>query len=176
MRAIQCLGCNAHLAIPGARKCPRCGAAIPAVEITPAIRPAPAPAQSATLAAGAPQSVAGPLLGMLAALVIFGFIALIAYRVAVPSHEKIREQALSKALVACQFAIQSTAQYGGADMPPYVPNHAGAENDEFYFAWPTGSFEFTNGFGAKVRMSASCIGTLSTGKITALTINGKDVI
>lgn len=103
-------------------------------------------------------------------------VILIGYSIAVPSPEKVRKQAVDKALVACQLAIKSLAQYGGADLPPYVPNNARGQDDEFYFAWPRGSFEFTNGFGAREKMSASCTGTLSTGKITSLTVNGKDVI
>lgn len=96
------------------------------------------------------------------------------YRVAVPSESKIRDRAVSAALYQCQRAIQLTAQYGDADRPPYTKNYGRA--DEFYFAWPRGSFEFTNGFGAREKMSASCNGVLSTGEIKSLTVNSNDIL
>jgi hypothetical protein len=108
----------------------------------------------------------------LSALVIL--IGLIVYRVAVPSESQLHDRAVSAALYKCQRAIQSIAQYGGADMPPYTRNYG--KGDEFYFAWPRGSFEFANAFGAREKMSASCNGILSTGEIKNLTVNGKDFL
>lgn len=84
------------------------------------------------------------------------------------------ERRVSDALHKCQQLILATAQYGDANRPPPTSNHG--KDDEFYFAWPKGSFEFTNGFGAKVRMSASCMGSIATGAVTSLTINGKQII
>jgi hypothetical protein len=101
-------------------------------------------------------------------------IGLIIYKVAAPSESKTRDQAVSTALYQCQRAIHSTAQYGGADTPPFAKNYG--KGDEFYFAWPRGSFEFANGFGAHEKMSASCNGILSTGEIKGLTVNGKNIL
>lgn len=77
----------------------------------------------------------------------------------------------SLALVRCQDAILARAEFGDVERPPPVRNHG--RGDEFYFAWPSGSFHFVNGFGAKVPMSASCIGSRSRRAITSLTINGQ---
>lgn len=99
-------------------------------------------------------------------------IGLIGYRAFVPSESQRYDRAVSDALHLCQRAIASVAEYGDADTPPYTRNYG--TQGEFYFAWPQGSFEFTNGFGAKVKMSASCNGKVSTGEITSLTVNGKD--
>lgn len=101
-------------------------------------------------------------------------VCLIIYRVIVPSDAKVRDRAVSAALFGCQKAIKSTAQYGDAEMPPYAKNHG--SGDEFYFAWPKGSFEFANGFGSREKMSASCIGAISTGEIKQLTVNSKDIL
>jgi hypothetical protein len=101
---------------------------------------------------------------------ILGFIG---YRLIVPSAEQEQARQERQALVACQQAIQAQAQYGAAEAPPYTSNHGTGR--EFYFAWPTGSFSFSNGFGARVNMSASCIGDLGTGTITQLTVNGKTI-
>ena len=59
-------------------------------------------------------------------------------------------------------------------MPPYSKNWG--KGDEFYFAWPTGSFYFKNGFGASVPMSASSIGRISTEQVEQLTLNGKTIV
>jgi hypothetical protein len=110
----------------------------------------------------------------LAALVccipIVGFIA---YRLVVPSADQVHARQVQRALLACQQAIQAQARFGGAEMPPYTRNHG--SGNEFYFAWPTGSFTFVNGFGAAETMSASCIGDVDTSTITQLTINGHTI-
>ncbi len=79
---------------------------------------------------------------------------------------------MADALANCQISITKTAEYGDAERPPFAENYG--KGDEFYFAWPKGAFHFTNGFHAKVPMSASCIGSLHAGAITSLTVNGKD--
>lgn len=78
------------------------------------------------------------------------------------------------ALRLCQQTIHGLAEFGGADTPPYATNYG--KGDEFYFAWPRGSFEFTNGYGAKLPMSASCIGSIRRFEIEHLTINAKTII
>jgi hypothetical protein len=165
MAAIQCPGCKAHLSVPGLVNCPRCQTYLSPPHLAPTRAPAP-PLMT--------KAKATNLLGMVVIAGIGISVAAIVYRLAFPSQEDVRAKASSQALVGCQFAIQSAAQYGGADLPPPVQNGSRPQDDEFYFAWPPGSFEFSNGFGAKEKMSASCIGTLSTGAIKQLTINGKD--
>jgi hypothetical protein len=66
------------------------------------------------------------------------------------------------------------AEYDKAETPPYSKNWA--KGDEFSFAWPRGSLYFKDGLGAAVPMSASCAGTVFTGEIFHLNLNGKDVI
>jgi len=110
--------------------------------------------------------------GVLIAIALL--VGLIAYRVVVPSDEKLRAQKVSAALLQCQQRIASLAEYGDAEMPPYAKNYG--KGDEFYFAWQRGSFHFRNGFGAPVKMSASCIGDLSTGEIKQLTVNSKSIL
>ncbi|WP_409266854.1 hypothetical protein [Massilia sp. BHUDP2] len=106
-------------------------------------------------------------------VVIAVLVILIGYRVVVPSEEKKHAQKVSAALLNCQQRIAGLAEYGGAEAPPYTKNYG--KGDEFYFAWGRGSFHFQNGFGAKVPMSASCIGSVSTGQIEQLTLNGKTI-
>lgn len=165
MKAVQCKGCGAFLSIKGLVNCPRCQAYLDP--------PDHAKQNEAKSVNGLKMS---EWLGVLALIGIAAMIALIIKLVFFPSAEKTREdskrQRIIAALTQCQNAIKSTAKYGGAESPPYAQNHG--SGDEFYFAWPTGSFHFTNGFGAREKMSASCIGSLSTGSITQLTINGKD--
>lgn len=179
MPAVQCPGCKAYISVPGLYDCPLCKGPLP----TPFLDKKKAVVPQSVYST-APSFTASKLTSTSAknALVLAGAGALvlcigaIIYSVVFPSAAKQRQAAVGKALVGCQYAIKSTAQYGNADMPPYVPNHARSQDDEFYFAWPRGSFEFTNGFGAREKMSASCTGTLSTGEIKSLTVNGKDVI
>ena len=101
-------------------------------------------------------------------------IALIAYRVVVPSEETLHARKVSAALFQCQQLILGQATYGDAETPPYAPNYG--KKGEFYFAWQRGSFHFKNGYGAPEKMSASCTGDLSTGEITHLTVNAKTII
>jgi hypothetical protein len=110
------------------------------------------------------------LVAMFCCIPIVGFIA---YRLAVPSADQAHARQVQRALLACQQAIQAQARFGGAEMPPYTRNHG--SGNEFYFAWPTGSFTFSNQFGAAEKMSASCIGDVDTGTITQLTINGHTI-
>lgn len=164
MPAAVCTECGAHVAIDGATNCPRCNGRLQNPTDTH-------PAQFASASSAMGFSA---WLGLLALGVIVALLGLIVYRLIVPSEESIRRELTVAALIKCQRAIQSVAQYGDADTPPYAQNHG--KGDEFYFAWPRGSFEFANGFGAREKMSASCTGTLSTGEIKSLTINGKDII
>jgi hypothetical protein len=190
MAGVTCTGCGAHVTVRGLTKCPICGIPMEPIldeRIKTATRPAPVRESvrvmppPTVLAAPSPARPHGAsLLGakewfaiiVLSAIAIL--VGLIAYRVAVPSESKLRDRAVSAALYQCQRAIQMTAQYGGADLPPYAKNNGG--KDEFYFTWPRGSFEFSNGFGAREKMSASCTGDLTTGEIKHLTVNAKDII
>lgn len=120
--------------------------------------------------AGSSSHVAGIVIGS-AVVLFFGFLF---FRMAVPSEEQIRKERVARALLACQKSLVGQALFGNAEMPPPVANYG--SGDEFYFTWPIGSFYFKNGFGASIKMSASCIGDISTGKIRQLTLNGKDVL
>lgn len=86
--------------------------------------------------------------------------------------EKEHKHQVSTALVVCQRMIANTAKFGEADTPPYVANEG--TGDKFEFAWPHGSFEFSNGFGARVKMSATCRGTLSPLEVQYLSVNGEE--
>jgi hypothetical protein len=121
-----------------------------------------------------PVSGMNTALGLVAIGVIALFVCAFIYHVINPTADDVHRNKAMAALGRCQEAIHALAEYGGADTPPYTKNWG--KGNEFYFAWPRGSFEFTNGFGAKVKMSASCSGDLETGVITDLTVNGKDVI
>jgi hypothetical protein len=105
---------------------------------------------------------------------ILACLGMIGSRIISPSPEQIQDRKVAAALLACQKQIIAHSKFGDAEQPPFSQNHG--SGNEFYFAWPTGSFHFKNGFGASVKMSASCIGDLSTGEIKALTLNGEDVL
>lgn len=154
MASIQCPGCKAHITVPGLINCPRCQTFMD----PPFLREH----QAKAAAAHSRPSLLGPrewfAFGALAAIVVL--VGLIVYRVAVPSDSQVHDRKVSAALLACQQRIAGLAEFGGAEMPPYSKNWG--KGDEFYFAWPTGSFHFKNGFGASVPMSASCVGTVST--------------
>lgn len=177
MAAVKCAGCGTFISARGLENCPKCRAPIAPIPDSrlpesPNTRKIPranhAPGQAAV-------SNVGAIIGGICVLGIVISIGVIGWGITNPSTEKIRKRALAEALVQCQEAIKSTAAYGGADMPPYAKNY-GSADDEFYFAWPRGSFEFTNSFGGKELMSASCTGILSTRTITHLTVNSRDVI
>lgn len=178
---VTCTGCGAHVTVRGLDQCPICRIPIaPIVDarITPNAPP-PTPSPSLPLRAGKVKMVSAPMSGkdwfaIITISVIVIFVCLIIYRVIVPSSEKLHDRAVGAALLNCQQTIKLTAQYGDAETPPYAKNYG--KGDEFYFAWPRGSFEFTNGFGAREKMSASCIGVISTGEIKQLTINAKDIM
>ena len=179
MPAVQCPSCKAHISVPGLYDCPLCKGPLPTpfVEKKNAVVPPPVYGAAPSFTASKPTSQSARNVLVLAGAGALVFcVGVIIYSVVFPSAEKQRKAAIGKALVACQYAIKALAQYGNADLPPYVPNHARSQDDEFYFAWPRGSFEFANGFGAREKMSASCTGTLSTSTIKSLTVNGKDVI
>lgn len=168
MASIQCPGCKAHITVPGLINCPRCQTFMD---------PAFLREHQAQLAAAALPKAS--LLGarewlgfaVLAAIVLL--VGLMVYRAVVPSASQLHDRAVASALVACQQRIAGLAEFGGAETPPYTKNWG--KGDEFYFAWPTGSFHFKNGFGTNVPMSASCTGFVSTGEIMRLTLNGNDI-
>lgn len=159
---VQCPGCKAHLSLSAALACPRCQTALPR-----------APAPNLTTKRHTTTASAGHKAGVGALLCCIPILGFIGYRLAIPSAGQEQARQVGRALLACQQAIQAQAQYGGADTPPYVRNYGTA--GQFYFAWPTGSFAFPNGFGARTKMSASCIGDLETGTITQLTLNGQTI-
>jgi hypothetical protein len=172
MPAIQCPGCKAHVSVKGLINCPLCQTFLD----PPFLRELDKADAKKNRAILSPQSVLGPKewLGLFAIGVIMLGVAMIIYRVAVPSDAQLYDRKVSAALVACQQRIAGLAEYGDAETPPYTKNHG--KGDEFYFAWGSGTFHFKNGFGASVKMSASCIGSLSTGEITQLTLSGKQVL
>jgi|GEM_PF-3352720 len=188
MATIQCSGCKAHLSITGSLACPRCQTPLPAskklAEKSQSSRRPGSLTSSveSELASGAPLTKQ-PAPASTAAKDIFAYtvlgaivvcIVLIAYRVIVPSDETVHARKVSAALLACQQRIAGLAEFGGADQPPYAKNYG--KGNEFYFAWSRGTFHFTNAFGARVAMSASCVGDVDSGQIKHMTLNGKDVI
>jgi hypothetical protein len=173
MTAIQCPGCNAHVSVKSATNCPRCQAHLPrsapatsgngkdsalrddgwkpSTSTAPHARHAtvaPAVSTAAPTSSNARNVFAYAVLGAIAVL-----IALIAYRLVVPSEDKLYARKVSAALLQCQQRIAGLAEFGGAETPPYTKNYGKA--DEFYFAWQRGSFHFMNGSGAQEKMSAS---------------------
>lgn len=170
MVGITCEKCGAHVTVRGLSKCPICKEAIKPIATQVIVDRVPPPVVSSKSTLGGPTIIVVIGVGIAALSLAWAANKIFSP----PSQESIRNQAVGAALLQCQQAILRTAQYGDAETPPYVQNHG--REDEFYFAWPRGQFEFTNGFGAKVPMSASCIGVLSTGEIKSLTVNGKDIL
>ena len=83
----------------------------------------------------------------------------------------------NKALAACKRAITEAI---GASRSVTIPdsqnyNSGTVDPDEFYFAWPHGSFKIETNSGVR-DMSASCTGSLGNSKIDHVTINGRDII
>jgi hypothetical protein len=156
---VQCPGCSAHISIASAVSCPRCSTALP--------RPG-----AAALTTNR-HTGTGNTFGLAALVCCVPLLGYIIYQVAAPSPGQLEERQVQQALATCQRAIRTQALYDGADRPPYVPNRGGA--GEFQFVWPSGSFHFTNAFGARLKMSASCSGDLRTGTITGLTVNGQTI-
>jgi hypothetical protein len=154
MATLTCTGCGAHLALSGRADCPRCHTALPgpAASTTPHVPPH-----------------AGSLMPRLALAVIVVLVVLIGYRVAVPSAAQQYERHVASALYTCQHALSGRLPSGTT--PPFTRNFG--SGDEFYFAWPAGSIPLPDG---STGFSASCIGRVSTGQITQLTINGRDVL
>lgn len=167
MAATKCTGCGAHIAVRGLSSCPKCSAPIAALA-DERVRGNSVPV-SGQISTGRIYIL--PIVGMVAAI---SLLALFGWRIMNPSEEKLRARAISVALANCQTAIASTAKFGNSDTPPAAKNY-GSTDDEFYFAWPRGSFEFSNAFGGRVKMSASCTGKLTPFEIQHLTINGADI-
>lgn len=176
MAAIKCRKCNTYISVRGIAKCPKCQTEF-ATEDTTKIE---AKVAGRTPLAGATQTGNHSSSPVWLGFVVLGGIVISAAAIITSllssSPEKQRKELIGLALVKCQYAVQSTAKFGGGDLPPYVKNNSRDMDDEFNFGWPRGSFYFTNGFGAREAMSASCTGTLSTGKIMNLTINAKDML
>ena len=178
---VTCSGCGAHVTVRGLDQCPICRIPIAPIVDARISRKAPSSTTNPSLPlwigrvkmASAPVSGKNWFAAIMLSIIIIS-VCLIIYRMIVPSSEKLHEIAVGEALINCQKTIKLTAKYGSADSPPYAKNYG--KGDEYYFAWPRGSFEFTNGFGAREKMSASCIGKISTGEIKHLTINAKDII
>lgn len=168
MASIQCPGCKAHITAPGLINCPRCQTFMD----PPFLREH----QAQLAAAALPKASllgAREWLGFAVLAVIALLVGVAVYRAVVPSPSQLHDRAVASALLACQQRIAGLAEFGGAEMPPYSKNWG--KGDEFYFAWPTGSFHFRNGFGASVPMSASCTGIVSSGEILHLTLNGTEI-
>lgn len=178
MAGVKCAGCGTHITVRGLSACPICKAPVEPIADSRLGGVTKGNVSKGKTTASHPSTTRLSLGHWVGLVCIFGIvvsIAVIIWSIANPSPEKLRKRALADALVKCQYAIKGTAAHGGAELPPYAKNY-GTLADEFYFAWPRGSFEFQNGFGGKELMSASCIGVLSTGTITQLTINGKDIL
>jgi len=73
------------------------------------------------------------------------------------------------ALLVCQKAIASVAQFGKKEYPPYPLVQSG--EDAFIFLWKSGDFYFKNAFGVDVPQSARCEVNKSTGRIQYLTVS-----
>lgn len=180
MAGVTCIGCGAHVTVRGLLKCPICQ-----IPMKPIIGDYQARSEAQAIEAP-PRQPPIPkvkvahvmsLMDWFAAITVSALavlICLIVYRVIVPSESQLQDRAVSSALYQCQKHIHSLATFGGSDMPPPTANNGA--NDEFYFAWPRGSFEFANAFGGREKMSASCLGTVSTGEIKQLTLNAKDIL
>ena len=177
MAAVKCPGCGAYISVRGVVACPKCQAPVEPISDMRLsdTRKEPPKIFNSTKTKSGQGSPIVPIIGGVCILGIIISFGLIGWSLANPSAEKLRKRSISAALVQCQYAIKSTAAYGGADLPPFSKNYA-SDGDEFYFAWPRGSFEFSNGFGGRQLMSASCTGVLSTGTITHLTVNAKDIV
>lgn len=182
MAAIKCTGCGTYISVKGMVNCPKCGAYLSPPHHTPTPASVPKAIPGAPKMAGSPTPKTSLKISdyftILGVTSLAGVIAFVVYMVAFPSAEKKEQDAYTSAVRAalfqCQTAIASTAKYGGSDTPPYVKNNG--SKDDFYFAWPRGSFYFTNAYGAKEAMSASCNGSLKDGTISSMTLNAKDLI
>lgn len=174
MTGVTCAACGAHVTVRGLSKCPICRGPIKPILDPKSSGGVPPPVFANKSAPSNPLNLI--LLRNAAIVGIVAFAAVWTARAifSAPSPEKLQREAVGAALYRCQQAILKTAEYGGAETPPFVQNHG--RGKEFYFAWSRGKFEFSNGFGARIPMSASCIGNLDTGEITSLTINARDII
>jgi len=172
MAAVQCPSCKAHITVPGLIDCPLCQTHLN----PPFLRELREKEARANRATANAQRIQGAKQWLILAAfgVVIALVGYLVYSVVVPSEGQLHARKVSAALLACQQRIAGLAEYGEAETPPYVKNFG--KDDEFYFAWQRGSFHFKNGFGASVPMSASCIGSVSTGEIRQLTLNSRPVI
>lgn len=78
-----------------------------------------------------------------------------------------------EALVDCQMAIKAVSRDRSKVSAPYRKS-SGTGPGDYFFAWPSGAgLEMPNGLGIVMPATAACYHDGK--KITALTINGKDV-
>jgi hypothetical protein len=172
MAAVECPGCKANITVPDLINCPLCQTPLN----PPFLRELREKETRANRAAANAERIQGAKQWLI--LAVFGVVIALAgylvYSVVVPNEGQLQARKVSAALLACQQRIAGLAEYGEGETPPYVKNFG--KGDEFYFAWQRGSFHFKNGFGASVPMSASCIGSVSTGEIQQLTVNGKTML
>ena len=169
MAAHKCAGCGTFLTGKYLTTCPRCGTAFnPADRYKKTQATLPASIPSASISSRSSSESIGRII--IVSVTVVAAVAI--YANWSPSTNRQQAIDISSSLRVCQDAILSQAKFGDSETPPAVPNHG--SGDEFYFAWPHGSFHFKNGFNASVKMSASCIGKISTGQITSLTVNGQD--
>ena len=178
MNGITCPTCGAHITVRGLDLCPICRNPIPNFvqkDLPPWSLSIYFSLRARVVAAGIGHLKLRRWLFGTCILFIVACLATILWASANPSPKKISEIAALKALNACRSAILSNAAYGGAYRPPYVKNDSSSK-DTFLFSWPYGSLEFVNGFGAKVKMSATCAGKISPLEITDVTLNGHKII
>jgi predicted RNA-binding Zn-ribbon protein involved in translation (DUF1610 family) len=89
-----------------------------------------------------------------------------------------KEVGIGTALATCQNIIAEVSKYPAKADVPFVQNQSAKYDPEYYFAWgpSTKHAMLMNGLGLMAPTSASCNVNRLTGKITALTINGKTVL
>lgn len=75
------------------------------------------------------------------------------------------------AMSACQWLLGEAVTYKIVKKPGLAENTGGG--DTFLFLWPTGSFILQNGFGAEVRSSMGCSGSLSKCQIEIFVVNDR---
>ncbi|WP_180188109.1 hypothetical protein [Achromobacter insuavis] len=78
------------------------------------------------------------------------------------------------AITACQLALRGAAMNPSQAKIPYrKPTESGGS---YLVSWPLGAgLQLQNGFGALIDASAACDYSVSLGRVTALTVNGKSV-
>lgn len=92
-----------------------------------------------------------------------------------PSTAAPTEMSFAQALTKCQYAIKDMSKDPESAEVPYVEDFG--SGNEYYFAWgaQTKPVRMTNSFGAMLSAGASCTVNKSTGKIAAISLDGKSV-